>query len=771
MNILNTRKTVLCSALVLCSLGESAFANQLEEILVTARKRDESLQEVPVVVNAFSREQIERYAITQIDDLSALVPGLLSAETTSHSPQGTIVLRGVSTGATAAGSDQAVAINVDGVQIEHAMGLRAGQIDLAQIEVLKGPQALFFGKNNSGGVVALKTANPTEENYVKARVGYEMEAEELFGELIVSGPISDNLAGRAVIFATSVDGWLDNVAENPVADSTGPDYDEVIGRVSLLWQPTDRLDVSAKLTHSSKDSDHRSVNQKFFCSNPSIDTDNCKLDDKIAVADPLESSDLNSSSSSFFDSTLTLASLDLSFQLNENLDIDAVTGYYDIEQEYYGNIIPTDVQLDPVTNQTYQGNRYGDEAVDGFSQEIRLTSNYDGPFNFMVGGFYDDRSIEIDSDFKLAFINFEALSQTVDADSISLFGQGTWEINEQWEISAGLRWTDETKKYSGVLLEDVSSPPVAAGAPLVPSDDELSFDNTSPEVTLTWRPMDDIIAYAAYKEGFKSGSFDLSSTSNDALAKEPGVRDISFEPEEVEGVELGFKSTLLENTLRLNIAAYTFEYTNLQLSSFDPDTVATRIINAGESDVEGVEVEFLWTPASVDGLTLNGAIAYNKAEYNEFITNCNQTQITSGNCVLDVAPPDGEPDSQDLAGEPLSRAPEIVANAGFTFERAFGSGDLSYRLGVNTIYSDEYNTDDRNEPNGLQDSYVLVHGNFGIRSENGWSVDLIGRNLTDEYYATLTSNLPFTGGGGQPQDQMGSASRGRQVILQFTIEF
>jgi len=190
------KKNALAVSLLTLSVDSASVFAQLEEVIVTARKREESLQDVPVVVTAMDRSVIEQRSIANVDDLSAYVPGMTSISGGTTVPSASMSLRGVKTGPINVTSDQSVTLNMDGMQVESVLGYRSGLVDLDRIEVLKGPQALFFGKNSPGGVVAITTANPTEELYVRARVGYEVEDGDTTGEFIVSGPITDTLGGK-----------------------------------------------------------------------------------------------------------------------------------------------------------------------------------------------------------------------------------------------------------------------------------------------------------------------------------------------------------------------------------------------------------------------------------------------------------------------------------------------------------------------------------------------------------------------------------------------
>lgn len=783
-------KHLLASSIALTLLaGPVPMASaQIEEIIVSARKQAESLQDVPVAVSAFDRAALERNGVDTIDDLAALTPGLKTLTDGSTSAQGGIFLRGVSTGSINVTSDQAVAINVDGVQIESSLGLLAGQIDLAQAEILKGPQALFFGKNNSGGVIALKTADPTEEFYVRARAGHEFDAEESFSEIVVSGPLTDTLGARGVIYYSDSEGYLDNTALTASEDKIGGE-EELVVRGTLLWEPSDDFQAKAKVTYSDREMDQYSLTQKITCYQPAQTTSDCTLDNRVSYPVPIDLLDRYPDVDPYTESTTGIVSLDLNWQISDNFSLNSVTGYYDIEQEFFGITLERgDAEVDVfgpgplfLPNEIINMQSIN---IESFSQEFRLTSEFDGPFNVMLGAFFDDRETDAQPKVQFGGVGIASTYQLVESESMSFFAQGTVDLSETVELSAGLRYTEEERVFSGEMVEDGTFIPgsgvlvipglptdVLAGTPLIPLNDKLNASNISPEVTLNWQATDDVTLYLAYKEGFKSGSFDVSPTSNQFLAIPGESFEIRFENEEVRGGEFGFKTLLFDSQLRFNGAVYYYDYTNLQLSSFDPEIVSTRTINAGGARVRGFEFDLEYAPT--DNLRLTAAFNYNQGNFVEFITDCNQTQFATNTCPLDV---DGDtvPDSQSLAGLPLENAPERTGSLGIVYEGEL-SDSWTYRVGGLLVHSDEYFTD-TTAPDGLQDSYTTFDANIRIATaDEKWAFELIGKNLTDEDYFNSSVAQPFTGsdpvtGAPGQQDHTAIWARGTQITAQVIYQ-
>jgi len=773
-------------------------ARTLETVTVTARRREERLQDVPVVVSSFGKDQIDAFGAEGFEDISALTPSLVIDE--SGGAEGLITLRGISTGGLNASSDQAVSINIDGVQFSNATALRFGQYDVEQIDVLKGPQALFFGKNSPGGILSLRTSDPTDTFLFELGGGYEFSAAERFGEAVISGSILQTLGGRLYLRASDEDGPYENVAPGAVR----PDAQETstfFGRATLNWTPDDRFTSRFKLAYGTGEGAPQGIEQRFGCEGSGLPgpingpVDNCQLDEVFVTGDPdpaLAALSPLFSAEPEGETRMLLTSLELSVELTDSLTLTSLTGYSDLRYSNYGNTLPT---LAPIFVSGF------DQDQTSLSQEIRLTSTFEGPVNFMIGAFFDDRSFDIAQALLVpapappfppgARLLFEN-DQSVDSDSQSAFGQLLWDVTPTIEISAGARYTSETRTLSGtgalspggfglVLPASFAPPAVPTGA-FQPSPDEVSYDNWSPEVSIAWRPHERVTLFAAYKEGFKSGGFNTSVNGSSQLAAIPS--DQSFAEETVDGFEVGIKSSPRGN-LRLNAAAFSYTYDNLQLSTFDfaGGGISTRVVNTGAAKTEGFELDGIWSPDAIDGLTITGGLSFNDTEYTEDVFfPCNGPQIAGqmAGCdfltqlggVIAVAP--GSGNAQNLQGLPLLRAPEWSGSLSAAYEGRLTSS-LRYRLNGNTSYSGSYQTNNRYDPRAEQDAFWLFNASLGLMGQTDrWSIDLIGRNLTDEIVLTGSGGVVPVGGtvpGVSAGELQGPASRPRSVLLQFSYRF
>lgn len=798
---LNPARLALGSALVVCLLPfETALAQMqapvLEEIVVTARKREESLQDVPVVVTALDASMIDRFRATKLADLTEVIPGLNMDE--GAAGYQTINLRGIQSSSVAPSIDQAVSVNVDGVQSSNGYALRLGQFDLEQVEVLKGPQALFFGKNSPGGIVALRTANPTPEFYSRLQAGHEFTNSRPYVDAIVSGPLSETLGGRLAAHFTHSNGYVENAWPGN-SDDDVPSFKEFNVRATLQFE-SGNFDATFKANVYDRDGDDFHNTQEFACTplnqaiNPSSD---CKLSDQISVqqAGPsffarnphLAPGTTLSQASALFDDSPSSdleadwLTLEMNYDLNDIWSLASLTGWSTIDAAASGNPLPG-AAVFLLGQETEIGN---------LSQELRLSAAYNS-FTLLFGAFYDDRTIDHLGSVSVGGSLWPDTLQSIDGDSWSLFAQSDVDLSERFTLSVGARYTEETKAFSGrnlnngAFLHPAFPVPLPLAGELPVATDKLDEDNLSPEVSLSFHASDSVLLFASYKEGFKSGSFNFSATANPLFVLTPPAavsrNEISYGPESVEGFEVGAKMMLLERTLRLNVSAFTYTYDDLQLAAYDPVTVSTRTVNAGKAGVDGAELELSWLPA-IDGLTVFANLSLLDSVYDKFISDCSEWQrwVTgaAGGCNVNV---DGNAttdtrgllagtgfEAQDRSGDPLRLAADFAGTLGATYFTVLDNG-LALNAALTAVYTGEQVTDVTNDPRGVADDYWLLHTAVGLGAANeSWQVDLIVRNLTDKTAATRSGSLPFSSDGRSIQAMFSSRNQPRQISLQLTL--
>lgn len=790
------------------------------DIVVTARKRQESILKVPVVVTAISEDRLESAQVTQVTDLPRLVPGLvLGGNLLSIGPQ--VTIRGVGTSSYDPGVDQSISLNIDGLSLTQGLAFSSGMFDVAQVEVLKGPQALFYGKSSPGGVISLRTADPGDEFELIMRGGYDIEAREVRGELIASGPVTDTLGLRVGTVYANGDGYFKNRAV-PIL-STGAaapgsresQPDNFLLRGTLLWEPADGFSARLKVNHAYDKNINAELAQLANCPDgpgqafgfgglgpalglspvdpiPFIGGDDCKLDRDIHVVymNPAFFPGVPNDGVPYLKNEQNFGTLELNYDLTPDLTLTSTSAFYKLNSSSLVNTSHT-TAAGPTFVVTNSFSRR--QAT----QELRLNSNYSGPLNFTLGGFYEDGRLYDRVHFirnrAYGFLSPEVLgveilnddrSTTINIKTYSLFGQARYKITEQLELSAGVRWTDETRRaevFDYLTNTDITPTLVRP---------KIHASNFSPEVTLNYTPTDDLTVFGSFKKGYKSGSFKV------AVPAVPG-EDNSFDDERVIGGEVGIKSRLLDRSLLVNLAGYYYEYDGLQVGGIEPapnGVPVIRTVNAGAARTYGVDFDMAYRPPSVEGLSINASVNWNNARYTELNNiGCYANQTIAMGCVNFPDPTSLDPETglprftaQELSGTRMIRAPEWAANLGFDYELPVGS-DMQLQLTNNNQFSSRYVTFPavgRPDNDNYQRGFVKVDASIALKGpEDQWEVALIGKNITDKITTSNCSATNFAGGlvlggdnaGGVSPSPAGFAETGcytdagRSVWVRFTF--
>ena len=826
-------KAILCSTVALLGWGLSAPAvlaqdtgESFGEVVVTARKREESILRVPVAATAITGQELEQFATGDLYAVTDRTPGLLiGTGTGSFGAQ--VSLRGVGTSTLNATIDQSVSLNLDGLQLTQGLAYQSAFFDLDQVELLRGPQALFFGKASPGGVIAVHSAGPTDEAEVILRTGYEFEAETTQTDLIVSGPLTDNLGVRLAYQTTDTNGFFTNAAE---ADPLGfgavdPHYRDFgaeqswIFRGTVQYEPTDRLSVLLKvnLTENRTDGDAGGL-QLTSCPDgvgPGFigieflgGGEDCRLDETVRIvdSDPAAFPGVRNNGIPFSDSRQRFGTLEINYDLTDALTLTSVTGIYSIFQE---------VSISG-TNGTYAASTIladTDFWRREYTEELRLASDFDGPLNFTLGAFYEDGGMSNRNNLigNTAIGLPGALSQgrqNISIDSQSVFGQAVYNILPDLALAGGLRWTHERRHHEAFNTISGTRVVVPTATPILDTEDTL------PEISLTYTPTDDLTFFASYREASKSGSFDTVSLPA------PGD-EVSFGDEHIEGYEIGMKSRWFDRRVIFNISGYSYKYDDLQVGANETSELGSidiRTLNAATAEIYGVDIEFDYLPSFVEGLTFHSSINYNHSRYDDFSNaqcyggqtealGCDQNQdlrefldefLLDANGNPDPTRPNPNPTQpnpnfgnytgQDLSGRPLVRAPDWSASFGFDYEHSLPN-DMWFNVAGNALYSDEYFTNAVERADTLQDAYwktglsVTLHG-----PDDAWDLSVIGNNLGNElttgscinYDATngvvfggiitgAPHDAPMTVGPGGTQEIGCDVDPGRQVWVRFTL--
>lgn len=777
----------------------AAAASGVEDILVTARRRSERLQDVPVAINAVDKKMLQTYALNDISSVSKMTPQLkVSVGGPSGGAQ--LYLRGI--GSTAnTGFDPAVGLVIDGVFYNRTIWLTQSFVDMQAVEVLKGPQSLYFGKNTPAGVVMVETANPTIHPEFGIKTGYEFAARERFVEAYASGPITDTLGVRLVGRYSDMDGWIkvegatrqagdpQNLTLPAPSNSRLPGTRDRTGRLTLKWDPSSRFTATFKAsgTHYTDDGPDGLV-QIFSCHGPNgtpqlqfgiaAPYDDCKPSNEVGRQDfpaniVATTPGFKKGSKPFSEYNSYAFSLNAAYTLDW-ANINSVTGYnrYRVQNAADTSYSGTMAYLS--TENTVNK---------AFSQELRLLTTFHGPLNFLVGGFY--QHTELDSLLGarittaapdpatgnwLTFISPSA--QT--GQSYSGFAEATWKITPKLELAGGARYTHESKdtsKYNSYINANnkaLMSPALFAAT--------TTSHNVSPQATLSWRPNRNLTLYGAYKQGFKAGGFSISSI----LTAGTRLNQLVFGPEKARGFEIGAKTALLDRRLHLDVNLYDYLYADLQVTAFDAATTAFTIQNAARARVKGIEANasFQFTPE----FQIHSDVAYNHARFEDFLGQCYAGQTIQMGCNQQPSPITGIPTSQDLSGKRPPLAPDWNINLGFTWRKDRVFGDKGLQFTVDGHYSSRYPIDATNRPDDFQDKYITLDASVQLfRADERWTLALIGRNLTNQAIILTGADRPGTGGpsgldqsnplAGRLADGRGTIDRTRSVLLQASTKF
>ncbi|WP_198045974.1 TonB-dependent receptor [Novosphingobium aquimarinum] len=745
----NTRSMMLTgaslAALFATGLATSAQAQSpasvggAGEIVVTAQRRAETVQDVAISINAFSGKQIAELGVKTAADLGALAPGV-SVNEVQGGLNPVISIRGLSLNDTFGNNNPTVGVYIDDV-IQPFTPMLAGQIfDVQRVEVLKGPQGTLYGRNTTGGAVNFISAPPTFEPEGYARASYaRFDRAEIEGA--IGGGLSDSLAGRFSFKTTQQrGGWQTNA----VTGETIGDVNETSFRGQLLWQPTDDFDATLKLgyTKSKRDVQLRehvgyyARGGEGFCAAALAgyrDESTCR--DFFGYSDDTPERRTVEASEAYgheMDSRNYNAQLTMNYDLGA-ATLTSVTGYVDFRRvlgdDSDGSAL---IQLD---------SRFTDD-VTSFTQELRATSNGDGPARYVAGLYFSHDRIAgqalqaLDDTF---FHTRADTSYVQKTDSIAGFGEAGYKVTPQLELVAGLRFTHERKAYTYDAIDlnpygDSTLPTPVAGIART-----LKEDNLSGKLGINFEASRDLLLYASASKGFKSGGFKAAIAFSEAETD-------PFEGETVYAYEAGLKSTLLDGNMTLNLAAYYNDWKDFQAMVTEIRNGVNVIVlsNAGDARIYGIEGEVQYRPSSA--LTLRAS------------ANLLDSKITKFNNAAG---------GEDFTGNQLANAPKFTFTSQARWELPIQSdsfgvyvlGDASYKS--NTYFS--------LAERGLssQDGYWLVNGRVGLHGQDdGWELAAFAKNIFNKLY--VSSAYDNWGGIFPSQNFLGDpATYGVEVSFRF----
>lgn len=765
----------LASALSLSAMTISAQAsaaepndndNKLEVIMVTSQKRVQNVKEVPVSVSAISQEKLLDYNISDAEELSVYIANLNISETS----QGfNVFLRGLGSGPNQ-GFEQTVGTYVDGVYRGRAHLMRSAFLDLERVEVLRGPQSALFGRNTTAGAMNLTTAKPTDDftGYLNAAYDFNFNGTTIEGA--VSNGLADNLQGRFAFKLRDGGGFI----ENTLSDQDEVDHQTFLGRLTLAWQPSDDWNVTLTAQHDKDDLTGFTASQAFVdpavaaSGHPMLQVlQDVTIDDKTHKANPA----IGEQEQADFEAThLTLtAEYDMG-----NVVFTSITGWQDYTLKQSDDSDHSALALIYRPDNT--------EEFDQISQEFRVTSALEGPFNYIAGFYYQTSNLTYNEDALVYPLNVIGdRHYTADSDTWAVFSQLEYEFNEAWQAILGLRYSSEDKDGTRqlVAVDPITRTPVVdmpvIQAPVIAAqypnglpgaiysqvvlasqnliDHNLTGSRTenefSPSFTLRYK-LDNMMFYGLVSTGAKAGGFD-------SRANNPN--DFEFEDEQVTSYEVGAKFTLDDGAADLNIALFSMSFEDLQTSVFDGST-GFFVQNGAEATSTGLELDGRWNFA--DNWMLSGSVGWLDFEWDEF---------TGAKCFSAVSktPDNVEANgiSCDFSGKTNAFAPEYSGSLSLEYFTELAEG-YELKSSLDMIYKSDYYTNSDLNPFTQQAAYTKLNARASLININDdWQLSLLAKNLTDETTINYSTDMALAG----PGFYAVWVEPGRSVSLQLSYQF
>ena len=804
------------------------------EILVQARRQTESLQEVPVTVTVISGELLEDYNINDVSDVTARVPGL-TVQVGGSGSGGSVTLRGVGSAAISAAFDQAVATDVDGVQFSNGRFLQAGFFDVEQIDILKGPQSLFFGKSASAGVISLRSANPTSTFEIGGRAGYEFEEEGYIGEAYISGPLTDTLGFRLAGSYSQIDEAVESQPNTPLTIQPRGFTDYIV-RGTLAWDPAPGFRVNAKLSYTRNENDGSNFWVDQFCgvdgvADPVIfafgnaviqNNADCNIRDEFfpqvdsdpttlaGVAPPTNRSAdlfLENNGLAFGLTEIYFARLAFEADLTDSITLYSTSGYVDsdsVDRDAFSYVgVGPAVPLNPAAplapgvaavngdNVAFGlGSNLANNVLQQFTQEFRLASDFGGPFDFQAGVFYETRetlfsTAEQAFNVPLAFglatgggigFDYQRDHRTI-GEAISLFGSVDYDVTERLNITAGLRWTTENKQNT-IQIPFIN--PIIAGL-------DLDGDGVSNFVS----------------SGFVSAPINFS---DDQFSPEVSVTyNVTDDINVFAAFKTGFKSGGIDTSALPGVGL-----AGIGNQDINPDTGNTFDADATEGLLFDSETS-TGGEIGIKSQFMNRALTLNLTGYYyvfddlqvqlfdgvavQFIT-LNAGQQTTSGFDLDWnyrTPLDGltmfgtvgyldsrftdtffaQP-GNDLDGRDASRSPDLSGNVGFDYSLPLGDS-LDLGFGGNAFFTTSYLTGNNFEPDAPAPD---VRQSGFVTLDGRVSIGAPGGQWTLALVGTnLTDKIFIQQSGPRPflppggDDRVVLLNRGRQVTAEVSFKF
>ncbi len=765
----------------------------LEEVVVTATKREASLQDIPISVGVVTGEFIDTFDIRDMSDVQNFVPGLQVQQTFGS---WAVRIRGLGSGITNLAFDSSVPVYIDDVYCGRGKCLESAFLDMERLEVARGPQGALFGKSTIAGAINAISTRPTDEFEAQIKMGAEVEHGGYTSTGYISGALTDRIRARLAVRMDDLDGYTKNTFlgeddgdKKTQAARLGIEFDA--GEDTMFYL---KLEAGDSYTNGRNNQLVRPGVMSLSTTDPNVEY---RSNDSRSVSTGVEKED-------FYDYNWSSATLIMDTEIADHL-VKGVLGYWEYDNEWF---LDVDGHPEAILN-TYLADEY-----DQSTAEIRILSPTNQTFEYIVGAWYQQTDLKTRqfSPFYPLFWQaalpgfLQGLILDVpsgmdrnfarESDAYSVYGQLTWNITDRLRAIFDVRYTDEEQEGVGaswpILFTGSTFSPERVAQSTFGHNTEYLFyqdrsdDSVDPSVRVQYDVNEDMMVYVAYAEGSKAGGMKandatLGAQLIDRIGADPtyaqrflgmptatpadlingvtfkqGNGIFDFEDEEAESWELGMKTALLEGSASLAIALFSTEFTNLQTSNYDGNQFI--IGNAGSATVDGFEVEFSWQ--ATDNLRLQSSISWIDATYDDF---------AGAQCVEDSqglpANADCDPVSgtENQRGEKLERSPDMEFNLNAIWQSQI-SDTMRLTATASMYYSDEYFVQPTQAEYSIQDKFTKWDARVAVSAnDESWEVAVIGRNLGDEMTIQHAYNIAGS--------QFRNLGIGRSTVLEATFRF
>jgi iron complex outermembrane receptor protein len=655
----------------------------VEDIVVTAQRREQRLQDVPLAVSAFSMESLEDGKVESLLNLDGKVPNVVLAPVGAYPFASAFYIRGLGYADVESSFEPSVGVELDGVYLSRNVGAVQDFFDIGGVTILRGPQGTLYGRNTIGGVVSVQSRRPSFDFGARAQATFGSNGRQELRAGVEGALIEDQLAGKFSFLTKTYDGYIKNYDGR---DMGAQDVTSMRG--ALLWTPTASFDATLIVDYT-KD---KGTGTAF---------ENASLPSMVlpGFGEPADTDGDPFLSHVGDDIFSDLEALGVTLNANWDLGpvkLTSITGYRKTDTEVLSDFDGTPTPFMTV---------HRDETHDQFSQELRLASNTDGPLTYVVGAYYMTQEYDIATGQFGTVFGSPTAGSTIytqqKADSWAVFGQADYEVLPGLTVTAGGRYSKEEKTFTTQPL-------------FYPNAEtfEASFDDFSPKVGVSYKWSDTLMTYAQYSRGFRAGGF--NGRAGSFLAVGP------YDSETVDSYEVGVKSDLFDRRLRLNAAVFTSDYQDMQQSvqQLIPGTLInqTLVANVGAATISGFEAEA--TALLTDVFTISASVGYLDASYDEFMAD-----LGDGLGVI------------DRTYLPMPYAPKWSNSVTFNYKDDFDFGRVTAQASVRhmTDMYTSFSTLNATTDLTMRQSNTVVDGSLSLELPDGrWRVSLWGKNLTDE---------------------------------------